>query len=297
MIKYFKKLFYVIVLSLSITTFGTVYATNIDELDTSEWLGELVEDYRHLSEVSIPGTHDSAAYKMNGASFFIRHLAQTQDDTISNQLNRGIRYLDLRVYDDMSMHHGIAWVGENLFYHLSEIKTFLTAHPREFVIARIKNEQSSCDRYTFWKNIQKVFTDVELNNWIYRTTDYDNIYVGDIRGKLLIIDDTNGLLINEKYIDMNILNVQDSYEPPSAEHKLALAKSHAILSEDTQRLSINHLSYTYGIRSIRNLASDMNYAYESWLKEYSGEIPQLGVTVCDFPTDSLIHEIIQTNRR
>lgn len=62
-----------------------VYAENID---TRRWQTNLLEDTKPVSIVSMPGTHDSAAY--TGTFSWVR----TQDDTITQQLNRGIRYFD-----------------------------------------------------------------------------------------------------------------------------------------------------------------------------------------------------------
>ena len=75
------------------------------------WISCLSDDLS-LSEMSIPGTHNSAAYKIEG-SWINRAFTgitgsisidvwQTQDWTIEQQLRNGIRYFDvrLRMYSD-----------------------------------------------------------------------------------------------------------------------------------------------------------------------------------------------------
>lgn len=145
-----KKIFKVILFISTIVV--SIYYANFqgkaDSLLKSQsdsWMSMYLKDNTELGEVSVPGTHDSAAYKMNGLSVFATPWAKTQDWNISDQLATGIRYLDLRVFDDMTMHHGIAWVGENLEYHLNEICQFLDFHPKDFIFIRLRAEQDGSD--------------------------------------------------------------------------------------------------------------------------------------------------------
>ncbi|MEX1551649.1 MULTISPECIES: hypothetical protein [Enterococcus] len=70
------------------------------------WMNELKDNTR-LSELSIPGTHDSATHA-------IKHTVglgyvKTQSIDITRQLNNGIRFLDARVCEtngSFAMHHG-----------------------------------------------------------------------------------------------------------------------------------------------------------------------------------------------
>lgn len=87
----------------------------------------------------MPGTHDSAAY--TGILW-----ARTQDDTITQQLNREIRYLDYRVSqsgEELYMYHGVIKVGngKTLTEHFREVSQFLDQNPGEFVLIRIKKRK------------------------------------------------------------------------------------------------------------------------------------------------------------
>ena len=55
------------------------------------WMSHIPND-KLISEISIPGTHDSAARFEDGIGSFIR----CQDLTLTEQLNRGIRFFDIR---------------------------------------------------------------------------------------------------------------------------------------------------------------------------------------------------------
>ena len=64
--------------------------------DTANWMGELPDDV-YLSEITIPGTHESAArYVMIG------YALRCQETSIADQLNNGYRYLDLHIALDKS---------------------------------------------------------------------------------------------------------------------------------------------------------------------------------------------------
>ena len=58
------------------------------------WMSR-IDDSKKLILMNIPGTHDSAAYCMNRISF---KCAKTQDLTIKEQLEIGIRDFDIRIF-------------------------------------------------------------------------------------------------------------------------------------------------------------------------------------------------------
>ena len=114
---------------------------------------------KKLTELSLPGTHDSGTYPGVGGE-----IAQTQTMTIREQLDSGIRYLDIRLkyYDrfalrncndtytsancEMLVFHG----GVNMFLPfetgvLRPTLAFLKANPSELVVMRIAKETADCD--------------------------------------------------------------------------------------------------------------------------------------------------------
>lgn len=118
---------------------------------------------RQLNQVIIPGSHDSATYKLEpsigknqnitskfnllkyvglGDMFMkiAQDWSQTQDRTVYRQLSDGIRYLDLRVIyrdskKDFYTVHGL--YGPALSDVLEQITSFLKEHPKEIVIIQI----------------------------------------------------------------------------------------------------------------------------------------------------------------
>lgn len=113
-----------------------------DDPDPSDSLGEdwmsRLNDDRLVSSLSIPGTHDSAAYTTPWP------FVSTQDLSIEKQLRVGIRYFDLRVglrNDVPEMCHGLAFLGLKLSEVLKVMYAFLEKHPGEAIIVQIKQDR------------------------------------------------------------------------------------------------------------------------------------------------------------
>ncbi|MGW7312563.1 phosphatidylinositol-specific phospholipase C domain-containing protein [Streptomyces sp. NPDC054865] len=96
-----------------------------------------------LARVSMPGTHDTLS--IHGG-----HFAQTQEDlgdsadTLTAQLDKGIRALDLRVRvtenEFFAIHHGAIYQNANFDDVLGKARTFLNQHPGETLVMRLKAE-------------------------------------------------------------------------------------------------------------------------------------------------------------
>ncbi|KAK9370164.1 PLC-like phosphodiesterase [Lipomyces kononenkoae] len=114
----------------------------------AEWMSAL-DDSIAISALSIPGTHNSAAHHLAFPS------VRCQGASIKNQLDNGIRFLDLRLSKPYSsvcistgnrlrVVHGAFPVAlthrVKLSQVLSVIFEFLSTHPRETIIVSLKNE-------------------------------------------------------------------------------------------------------------------------------------------------------------
>lgn len=107
------------------------------QITGATWMSHLPST-TFMSAISIPGTHDSAAYTYSWP--FI--ATQTMD--ITAQLNAGIRYFDLRCglrNNILEMVHGQAILSLRLDEVLTAMYDFLTANPSEALIAQIKRDR------------------------------------------------------------------------------------------------------------------------------------------------------------
>jgi hypothetical protein len=141
-----------------------------------------------LWEMSIPGTHDSSA-RTNHFSY----ADKCQTWSITEQLNNGIRFLDLRLnynndnnrdpngFTGFDIYHGgfqyatfkPSWYGNvdptrpDVANVYSEMVNWLKANPTEFVLVNIANTGGTAnDKYTdeFWKIVNSVSKGVNTAN-------------------------------------------------------------------------------------------------------------------------------------
>ena len=161
-------------------------------ISSTDWM-ETVPDETKLSNMSIPGTHDSCTQYVD-----MRYIFQCQDASVATQLIYGYRYLDMRLVlekrsgqETLVLKHSIArcktsnspFAGTlTLDDVLRDVSAFLDAHPTETVILCMKAENSKDDV----AEIQKV---------LYQTIDKDPEHwylkneiptLGEVRGKIVL---------------------------------------------------------------------------------------------------------------
>lgn len=162
--KYINPSVMFIVASLvAVETVGTPTTTIFHPNDWMRDLKSIIGD-KPLNQIFIPGTHDSGTYSLSdtiaknaeiptelnylkylfGLGYIVnsvvKKLSIAQDRTIEQQLNDGIRFLDLRVsYNDSKKDfyivHGL--FGPPLADVLAQIKTFAERRQREILIIQI----------------------------------------------------------------------------------------------------------------------------------------------------------------
>ncbi|HIZ11716.1 MAG TPA: phosphatidylinositol-specific phospholipase C domain-containing protein [Candidatus Eubacterium faecavium] len=129
------------------------------------WMAD-IDGKRDLMSLAIPGTHDSVTKYVQ-----ISHICKTQELTIREQLEIGIRALDIRVESSgelLKMVHGIAKVfctpnklGKqmDLSYVLDQCYDFLRENPSETILLQFKNdsgkENEKCFDNLFFSYISK----------------------------------------------------------------------------------------------------------------------------------------------
>lgn len=172
----------------------------------TNWMSFIRDDVR-LSEMALPGTHDSGAFKELGSysnGTFIDSVAQSIKNTIDRsfqlmvqtqcmnfeeQLNYGIRVFDIRVRhfeDSFPIHHGPFYLYVNFEDFLQAVQLFLTKNPSETVLFRLKNEHEE-------KNNTRTKAET-LASYLPRYSTYlrtydKNIKLSEARGKFIILAD------------------------------------------------------------------------------------------------------------
>lgn len=226
------------------------YSYNLGLFQNSKkWLKNL-NDNLALSEISLPGTHDTMTYtakQIDGAG-----LVKCQSYDLATQLNAGIRYIDIRcrVTDgSFAIHHGPYYLGMMFGDVINTVVNFLRQNPSEFVLMRVRQEYSEETDDVFSKIFETYYNKnlsfmFDSNNGVNR-----NPQIKEIRGKIVILRDFSG---SSKGISYHNLIIQDDFEPEGNEvedkiyNKWEKVKSFFGKANASSRSTpyLNHLSAT-----------------------------------------------------
>ena len=158
---------------------------------SEKWMGNISDDAL-LTEISVPGTHDSATEYVQLAFF-----SKCQASDIYTQLNDGFRYLDIRLGMDkkggdeaLSLWHGFCrcktsfwpW-SPSMFLDdvLEQCYRFLDENPSETIIFSVKIERD-CSTSDFQRLLKK-YTDENTDFWLLTDTIPK---LGECRGKIVL---------------------------------------------------------------------------------------------------------------
>lgn len=156
------------------------------------WMTPLDDDI-YISQLSIPGTHDSATVECDGDS------GKCQSRTIAEQLEMGIRCFDLRPAapmalledsNDLPIYHGIYDCNIDLRDVYDTFNTFLDEHPGEFIITILRWE---AERLAV-VNAERRF-DTAMNNFIGTDTYMSHALPDGLRKKDLTLGEARGKIL------------------------------------------------------------------------------------------------------
>ena len=148
-----------------------------------------ISDTVSLSQLNIAGTHDSAT-----AYVSMENSARCQDKTIAEQLEMGIRLLDIRLTkkgDEFYLVHSLADCYSDMEKTkrlsfgevLSDCKNFLKDNPAETIIISIKQDRGIINRWFFPPFYDKYIRGDE-NSWYLENK---TPTLGECRGKLVLM--------------------------------------------------------------------------------------------------------------
>lgn len=185
----------------------------------TDWMGEFTKEYDkkygpdasrsfRITNLCIPGTHDSGtAFLKKNLTEEVVNAVRCQELTIEEQLDHGIRYLDIRVkYEGNSfciVHDGpfgpldYVCVRKNnpqvyltLPAVLDTCRDFLAEHTGEFLIVSIKIANSSREySNALGAYLMQNYGQLFVNPDLYMRTDGPQGYPGmqDARGKIILL--------------------------------------------------------------------------------------------------------------
>jgi 1-phosphatidylinositol phosphodiesterase len=266
------------------------------------------DDATSLAALSIPGTHDSGARFELAAG-----LAKTQELTIAQQLDAGVRYLDIRcrhVDDQFLIYHGA--VDQNQTYDevLATLYGFLDAHPTETIIASVKEESVSNSTTRSFDATFDAYLAEHPERWYL---DPSIPTLGAARGKIVLLrrfdSATKPLGIdaapwadNATFTVTNaaMIRIQDEYIVGMNDAKWTAIN--ALLGEargaPTTTLFLDYTSgyqMMNGLPNITIVSDDMNARLDAYLADPANASGRLGILVMDFITAPRAAAIISTN--
>ncbi|MGW3624575.1 phosphatidylinositol-specific phospholipase C [Streptomyces sp. NPDC000880] len=258
-------------------------------LSAQDWMAGSA-DSTALARLTIPGTHDSGA-RFGGL------WTECQNTTIADQLNSGIRFLDVRCRvtgDSFAVHHGAYY--QNLMFGdvLIACRDFLNAHPSETVLMRVKQEYSEESDATF----RRVFdTYLDGKGWRQLFRIGDGLpSLGEARGKVVLIAD-NGGLPGVKWWDSAVFDIQDDWNAaPNAKYPKIEAQFRKA-AQQPGKLFINFVS-TSAYLPPRWNSDNLNPRVHSFINgsEASGW-KGLGIVPMDYPgtRSGLVDSLLRHN--
>lgn len=154
-----------------------------------DWMSSL-DDNLFLSEITIPGTHDTGAdeHTSQQAGTDAPYVI-AQDYRLANQLLVGARWFDIRLCLDskgyLTVFHGNYYLHKNFDDMLKPALNFVTnMSPNEVVVFMIKQEKSSASAAAYSAAVYKYLQNYGLDNFFLENRVPT---LGEVRGKIVII--------------------------------------------------------------------------------------------------------------
>lgn len=271
----------------------------------SNWMGALDENQK-LTAFTIPGTHDSGArYETFSGTAICQKLS------IDDQLDAGVRYLDIRgrhYNNTFEIHHGVVYQKINFTDVLNSCKSFLTKNPSETVIMSLKEEHTASGNNrsyeaTFDSYVQQFPELFSLGNTIPT--------LKSVKGKIVLlrrfaatstkgIDATNWA--DNAVFEINnaqAVKVQDLYKVSDNNAKwtaINTLANEAKLANDA-KLYLNYCSgYKsgfFGIPSIPTISNSINPKVKSYFT--TNTKGHFGIVIMDFTDISTNDLMVRTN--
>ncbi|CED90134.1 hypothetical protein [Actinomyces succiniciruminis] len=258
--------------------------------DPAEFISDLPDD-TPLCALTIPGTHDTMT------SACTHPYYRTQDLGLAEQIGCGVRYLDLRLRRSMVAAHR-EWISDiSAESILQTLREHLTAHPRDFFLARIQNANEAKDDFEAYGNALTAL--IAKNRDLFWTPEQaggGTVWpaLGSIRGKVVAFECAPaqfGLTaVGDRpwavpWHDNRRILLQDDWDGPEPAAKLSRIERLYTHRGDDDCLLLNHVSATNG-----RLGTPIAYAQRTnpqvlrLLRQAHGR----GVLIFDFVDSELV---------
>jgi alpha-L-arabinofuranosidase B-like protein/phosphatidylinositol-specific phospholipase C-like protein len=253
-----------------------------------------------LSQVSIPGTHDTMALYEPFAG-----TAKCQNLSLADQLNAGVRFLDVRCRhfnNAFTIHHGSVYQNANFDDVLNAVIAFLNAHPSEAVIMSVKEEHTASGNTRSFEQTFDAYVASNPGKWNLGT---GIPTLGAARGKITLLRRFGGGAkgINASSWPDNTtftsgdLRVQDNYNVGSTDAKWnqvngLLGEAYAG-GQGTLYLNFSSGVYSFiGIPNVTTVSNAINPKLGGFFANASG---RYGILAMDFVDAARTAQVYNSN--
>ena len=283
---------------LIISLFSMIPLNSYSKKDVMPWMSYIHDDTK-ISDISIPGTHDS------GATHSIFDVSgKCQDLSIKQQLRVGVRFFDLRlqlVNDEFKIVH--SFVKQNLSFKkvMKDLSNFINENNSEFIIISLKKEASDKNSTLDFKD--KLTSDLNEYKDVISFDKELPEYINDARGKIYIFDryglDYGIPLSNwsdDTSFEVNNYYVQDNYCINDINEKKEDIIKAIEYKNSNDNIVINFTSCYLANEFPPTYAGSSANKINPWFYEYINESNmKLGIVVMDFMTIDLAKAIYMRN--
>jgi Ricin-type beta-trefoil lectin domain/Phosphatidylinositol-specific phospholipase C, X domain len=258
----------------------------------------------NISQFSIPGTHDS------GARFEpVGGTAKCQNLTIADQLNAGVRFLDVRcrhINNAFSIHHGQVYQNDNFDGVLNAAYAFLNANPTETIIMSVKEEYTPSGNTRSFEATYDSYVAANPSKWQLGSAIPT---LNNSRGKIVLFRrfgagspkgiDASNWPDNTSFSSEERLRVQDSYNVSNNDTKWAqiTANLGEALYGGPNTLYVNFSSGVqsglFGIPNIPNVSNNINPRLTTYFN--ANKSGRFGAILMDFADSAKCAQIYNTN--
>ncbi|MFF3004065.1 phosphatidylinositol-specific phospholipase C [Kitasatospora sp. NPDC057940] len=255
----------------------------------SVWMSAL-DDATPLTALTIPGSHDSCCTDpLHGTEW-----SHTQNWGLPEQLQRGIRFLDIRcnglagTADELGIYHSDNYQYVRLQDVLDQCRAFLAANPGEGLVMRVRNEYAGGNRLDdaeFQRRINHY-----LDGLGYRSLFWTNPWwptLGQARGRVVLAADFANpwSVIQWSSATNTWFATQDTFQGISLAAKSKAVTDwfdRAFLDQGSARMYVNFTSYANGGWPKVNAAAIMP-PVRDYLNARRQQPAHFGIVPMDFP--------------
>lgn len=273
--------------------------------ENADWMKQL-NDETYLSELSIPGSHNSCALYEP-----VYQISKCQKYSLEDQLEMGVRFIDLKCKlsgDNVKIVNNGIYQCAKLDDVLKVCYSFLTKHPSETIIMSAFLENNS----DFEKTMS--FTG-KFMKYIYASSqmwylENHNPKLGQIRGKIVLFNRSeivtkHGINVGH-WLDNTVFTfenddfsvcVQDCYYVKNSDTKWEISKEFLIKannSSNNKTIFVNFMNATSSvIPNTVDFSKNINKNFLSYMSEYGDG--RYGIVIFDYINNDICEYLIKSN--